>query len=227
MTRQNLARVAVLSLLVICIAFFLVRGRDPLLHTHHIGPQFRQIVGKHPYLAPAIFVAVYILLATLALPVLGLEFLAGYGFGLGMGILWCQIAATLAAPLTLCLSHWLAADWYKGKIESRLPTLRGLSERLNHNGLLVVMVVRLLHIAPFGLSNYAFGLFDISVAQIALGTLLGNIVTTTLTVTLGADRHLLTHWRYWAILGLVNFLLLTPLFLRYLRPQWFKKIGVE
>ena len=41
--------------------------------------------------------------------------------------------------------------------------LRKLDEKLDHNGLLVIMLARLMHVVPFGISNFMFGLIGISV----------------------------------------------------------------
>ena len=105
--------------------------------------------------------------------------------------------------------------------------LRRLEETLEHNGLLVVMAVRLVHVLPYGLSNYAIGLTTISIPDVLVGNLLGGLPVTLLGVTVGADPELLKHWEFDVILVGVNITLLLPLALRYLKPQWFRKIGIE
>jgi uncharacterized membrane protein YdjX (TVP38/TMEM64 family) len=67
----------------------------------------------------------------------------------------------------------------------------------------------------------------VSLRDVALGTLLGGMPTITILVTTGADRHLLSSWKYWLVVGVVNVVLLGGIVLRYLRPQWFRSIGVE
>ena len=89
------------------------------------------------------------------------------------------------------------------------------------------MAVRLVHLLPFALSNYAIGLTRISLLDVIVGNLLGGIPVTAFWVTIGADRTLLEHWEYVTMLVGINLILIIPLALRYLRPEWFKRIGIE
>jgi uncharacterized membrane protein YdjX (TVP38/TMEM64 family) len=194
---------------------------------HADGLRFYGWVQQHPLRAPAAFVCLYFLLAILALPLWWLQILGGYGFGIYLGVLWCQIASTFAAPATLGLSNTLLGKWFRAKIESRRARLALLDEKLGHNGLLVVMAVRLMHVNPFGLSNYAMGLTRIRPRQAAIGTLLGNIPAVAFYVGVGAGLRPWKNWAFIAALASINILLLIPLALRYYKPQWFRKIGLE
>jgi uncharacterized membrane protein YdjX (TVP38/TMEM64 family) len=184
-------------------------------------------VHRHRVIAPLIFVSIYIALALLALPLWWLQMLGGYSFGIFLGVMWSQIGATIAAPITVMLSSWIAADWFHRKIESRMAKLRALDEKLGHNGFLVVMAVRLTHLMPFGLSNYAFGLTTIPPRDAAVGTLLGGIPTVTMYVLFGVDPRWFENWRYILALAVLNVALIVPVLLRYLKPEWFKRMGLE
>jgi len=59
-----------------------------------------------------------------------------------------QISYTLAAIATTKLAPLAGGDLVHEKIEARREKLRRLDERLGHNGLLVVMAVRLSHVIP-------------------------------------------------------------------------------
>jgi uncharacterized membrane protein YdjX (TVP38/TMEM64 family) len=108
-----------------------------------------------------------------------------------------------------------------------MKALSSLDEKMGHNGFLVVMAVRLSHVLPFALSNYAFGITRISVRDVALGTALGGIPAVAISVLLGADVHPLHDWRVMCIIAAVNVVLIVPVAVRYLKPEWFKKMGVE
>jgi len=229
MSRSSTARLLVLILLIllaIAAAIFLFTtqiGHDLRHHPHLLHDKIEQ----HRPAVILIFIAVYLLMAILAMPVWWLQIISGYCFGLIGGIFMSQISYTLAAILTTRLSHWLAGDLVHKKLEARSEKLRKLDVKLGHNGLLVVMAVRLSHVIPFGLSNYVFGLSRISTIDIAVGSFLGGFPAASLYATLGANPHLLKDWRYDVSLICVNLILLLPLVLRYLQPQWFKRIGVE
>jgi uncharacterized membrane protein YdjX (TVP38/TMEM64 family) len=170
---------------------------------------------------------VFVILGTLALPVWWLQILAGYGFGLWLGILWSDVAATIAAVAAASISRFLLGEWFHTRIESHAARLRALDEKLGHNGLLVVCGVRLAHFIPAGISNYAFGVTTISIRDIAVGTLLGGTPTVATFVTIGAARHLVSDWRFLVAIATLNVLLLGMLVVRYLRPEWFTRVGIE
>jgi len=194
---------------------------------HHLGRRFRDWVQGHPLSAPAAYVALYILLGILALPVWWLQIIAGRGFGLWIALALTQLAATVAAALAVAISHYLVGDWLRVELASRRARLMELDEKLGHHGLLVVMAVRLVHVMPFSLSNYAFGLTQIRPRQAALGTLLGNVPTAAFYISIGAGVHPWRNWHFMLALAVVNAILIIPLALRYYRPQWFKKLGIE
>src|SRR5438552_1239326 len=212
----RILRLLVLGLLLAAIgAAAITLFRDPIGTRHRV----QSWVHLHRVGAPLTYIAIYIVIALLALPLWWLQVMAGYTFGLIGGVIWSQIGATIAAPLILLLSRWLAADWFHRKIESKMERLRALDEKLGHNGFLVVMAIRLTHVMPFGLSNYALGLTKITMIDVIFGTLLGGIPTVTLYVTLGVGKHLLEDWRYIAGIATLNIALIIPVAVRYLRPQ--------
>jgi uncharacterized membrane protein YdjX (TVP38/TMEM64 family) len=227
-SRLPLLRLSLLFLLVcLAVVAWYVVFKTPL------GEQLRNRdvvdawVRSHRVIAPLILVSVYVLFSVLMLPVWWVQALAGYSFGLIWGVFWCEIAAGLGAVLSLILSRWLVGQWFRQRYESRMAKLHAFNEKLGHNGLLVVMGVRLCHMLPFGLSNYLFGLTRITIMDVAIGTVLGGLPAVAICVVAGVGHGLLRDWRLWTFIGLYNMLMLIPLALRYLKPQWFKRIGVE
>ena len=241
MNAQRSIRLLVCCLLVIAIIvavwilFFTERGQGILQGRREIGERLTEWVHTHPIHVALVFVSLYIVMTLLFLPVWSLQMFCGFtlsrllGFwaGLLLSVAICQITATLAAVITFLFSRWLAADWFHKKVENKMERIRQLDDKLGHNGFLLVMAVRLIHVMPFALSNYAFGLLRITVADIIVGTLLGGIPGVTLYVVWGIHFHLLHDWRFVSSYMLLNMVLLVPVGLRYLKPQWFRKIGVE
>lgn len=184
-------------------------------------------VQRHRVITPLLLVGLYVLLTVVMLPVWELQIAAGYGMGLVTGIFWCEIAAALGAVASMLLSRWLVGTWFEARYESRMARLHAINEKLGHNGLLVVMGIRLCHVLPFGLSNYLFGLTRITAMDVIIGTIGGNLPTIAIGVALGVGNHLLREWTFWVTLAAVNLVLLLPLALRYWKPEWFRRIGVE
>jgi uncharacterized membrane protein YdjX (TVP38/TMEM64 family) len=76
-------------------------------------------------------------------------------------------------------------------------------------------------------SNYLFGVTRITAMDVLLGTLLGNAPMIAFYVAVGAGLRPLRHFWFMFALAVVNVLLLVPVALRYWKPAWFKRIGVE
>jgi uncharacterized membrane protein YdjX (TVP38/TMEM64 family) len=186
-----------------------------------------QFIHRHAVTAPLVFLAIYTTFAVLALPIWWQQILAGVGFGLYEGTFVCLIGSTLATAIAVFISRWMAADWFHHRIESRMQQLKKLDETLGHNGLLFVMTVRLIPLLPFGLFNYALGLSTVSYLDAILGTFFGAMPVITGHVGAGAGYYVWRNWKFDLILTSITFVLLLPVILRYVRPQWFKRIGVE
>jgi uncharacterized membrane protein YdjX (TVP38/TMEM64 family) len=237
----RLLRILVLGLLIcavitgVCLLMFSDRGARIREDPRRYVETFLDWIHMHPIHAGLWFFGLYILMTLLLLPVWLLQMMCGFALSRIFGTLWgiivavvmCQVAATVAAMTTFTFSHWLAADWFHKKVETKMHKLKALDEKLGHNGFLLVMAVRLMHMIPFALSNYAFGLLKITSADIVLGTLLGGIPGVLLYVTAGAHHRIVGDWRFMTVMVIINGILLVPIALRYLKPQWFKKIGVE
>lgn len=202
-------------------------GQLLLHHPRAFAKDVQTDVAQHEIVAPVCFVTFYVVMVTLALPVWWLDALSGLAFGILGGIICCEIGATVGAVAGVLIARWLAADFFASRVERRVAKLRKIDEKLDHNGFLVVMLVRLCHVAPLGLSNYVFGIIRISVADVVVGTLLGSVPANTLSVTLGAAPHEVVTRAFIVLMVSMHVLLLIPLLLRYLKPAWFKRIGVE
>jgi phospholipase D1/2 len=191
------------------------------------GRAFHDWVDGHHVVAPLILIALYVAGGLSLLPVWWIQILAGYGFGMWLGVTYSLAGATAAAIASYLAARLLLADWVHDKFEAKHAKLRELDEKMGHNGLMIVMASRLMHFIPFGVSNYLFGVTRITPMDVVLGTLLGNAPMITLYVAIGAGRHPYRDWRFMTALTIVNILLLVPVALRYWKPQWFRKIGVE
>jgi uncharacterized membrane protein YdjX (TVP38/TMEM64 family) len=225
---------ALICAIICAIAWLLLseRGRQIQNDPRAFGREVRLWVEQHPVSAPAMYIGAYVLASVLALPMWWIQIVGGYSFGgprygVILAVFYTQIGGTIGATLTSGISHWLMGEWFQKKVESRTEKLRSLDERMGHNGLLVVMLVRLTHIIPYNVANYLFGLTRVSLVDVALGTLLGNIPSAAFYTTLGYHPSLLRHWRFSGTIAAINIILLIPLVLRYSKPQWFRKIGVE
>jgi uncharacterized membrane protein YdjX (TVP38/TMEM64 family) len=193
-------------------------------HMEMLGRHTHEWVHRHPVLAPLLLIASMCVLSILAMPMWWLEVLAGYGFGMIMGVVWVQLGVTIAGVLASATSRFLLYDWFHTRVESHAARLRALDEKMGNNGLLVVCAVRLAHLLPAGISNYAFGVSTIRLRHIAIGTLIGSLPAVVTYVSIGAIPQRLIHdWHYMAAIVGLNVMLLIPLALMYFKPNLFRR----
>lgn len=202
-------------------------GQQIIHDRAEIGERARAWVQAEPLLSAGLYLLTYLVCALLMLPIWWAQIMAGFAFGLGWGCAYTLAAAGISATITALFSRWLGGAWFRQRVEARMERVQRLEQKLGHNGLLVVMAVRLMWFLPFGISNYIFGLTRIKASQVFLGSILGGFPALTVYVTIGADAELILTWRYWLILGSINLLLAMPLLLRYLWPERFRRMGVE
>jgi len=172
--------VALLLLIALALAWGSTPMRDWLDVDRVVGSlqRFGQAFG------PVAAVCGFALALTLAVPLMFLTLVAlvAYGPLAGFG---CAIAgAMLGAAASYGIGRFLGRD-----VVQRLggERINRLSQRLASRGLLAVVVVRMLPVAPFAVVNMVAGASHIRLRDLLLGTLIG-ISPGTLAMTLFAEQ---------------------------------------
>lgn len=178
--------------------------------------QARQVRGIVP-----VFVGVYALAASLAMPALPLTLAGGAMFGLGLGSVLSWAGATIGACGAYGLARLLGRDALHG-------LLRRWGDRLNAvgagSGFIAILRLRLVEVVPFNLLNLVSGFAGVPfwsyASATALGIIPGTIVYTYFADSLvagaqGAGRHAFIR------LGIASALLLVLSF----APRFVKRPG--
>lgn len=125
-------------------------------------------VAANRILASAIFVAVYVLVTTLALPGASwVTILGGYLFGLAGGAIATTVGATLGATALFVIARYLLADTLRARAG---PFLKKLEAGFRENAISYLLTLRLVPLVPFFIAN---------VAPAFLGARLSTFVWTT------------------------------------------------
>lgn len=146
-----------------------VRGYLNLENLQELLNTFRE----SPY-APLLYVFVYIAGVVLALPGIALTALAGPLFGFWRGVLLVTIGANLGCQLTFFISRFFGREAVQRFIREASLVDR-ISKRIEENGFLVMLYLRLLPIFPFNGVNYVSGLTNITYREYTLGTFIGML----------------------------------------------------
>lgn len=107
---------------------------------------------------------------------------AGMAFGLWAGAGYVMLGALISAVAAFAVGRYLGYDFVASRRHAT-----GLNAFLHRRGLLGVLVLRLLPIAPFGLVSYAFGVTAVPASSYLLGTVIGIAPSTIVFASLGAN----------------------------------------
>jgi len=166
-----------LALLVIVIAL----RQLPLLSWTEA---FRAWTAQLGFAGIFIYGAALALLATAMVPCLPLTILAGYTFGVWGGLAAVLFGISLGAAFGFLFARYVARGTVARRIEGN-PRFRAIDAAIAKDGWKIVGLLRMCP-APFGLTNYLYGLTAIGFWHYMLATLLGMLPGNALFVYLGA-----------------------------------------
>jgi phospholipase D1/2 len=129
---------------------------------------------------PLAIVASYVVAGLLMVPVTLLIAVTGIVFGPVTGAAYAIGGSLLSAAVTYGLGRWLGRDTVRRMLGARINRL---SRRIAKRGILAMVVVRLLPIAPFTVVNVVAGASHLRFRDYLLGTLLGMSPGIAITVT--------------------------------------------
>jgi phospholipase D1/2 len=121
-------------------------------------------------LAPLWIVLCYVAAAVVSVPVTLLIASMGIVFGAAWGGIYAFIGTTIAASISFWLGGWLGRDAVRRLAGARVNRL---SERVAKRGIVAVVVLRLLPVAPFAIVNLVAGASHIRMRDFMIGTMLG------------------------------------------------------
>jgi uncharacterized membrane protein YdjX (TVP38/TMEM64 family) len=131
---------------------------------------------------PVAFIALYVILAALAMPIGPLAYAAGAAFGFTRGSIYVWLASIAGAALGYYLACGILAKAARRMLGDKTQRFGNLR---NGNVALNVFRVQLIPIIPFGLFNYAAAIGRIPFWKFLLGTSLGILPGTLLAVFVG------------------------------------------
>lgn len=144
----------------------------------------RVVVAASGPWGPVVYVALHVVLTLLPVPKNLLAVIAGALFGLGGGVALSWLAAALSAVLGFEVGRRLGYDAVSqltgGRVERVQRTLR-------EQGVLSVVIARLLPVVPFTVVNYGAGVSALSRRDFVAGTVVGVLPGTVAYAAVGAS----------------------------------------
>lgn len=134
------------------------------------------------------FIAIYIILATLAFPITPMNLAAGLLFGVWTGFGAALSGSVGAAALSFLLSRHLLQSRFKRRL-ARNPRFEALVEGIEEEQWKMVILTRLNPVLPASLKNYSFGLTHIPWEVYIIGSAVALVPSTFLLAYLGSAGH--------------------------------------
>lgn len=145
--------------------------------------ELRSTVDRAGPAGPALFVLAYGLITLAPLPKAFLSVAGGILYGLAVGSVLVLAGAVLGAVLAFALGRKLGREAVERFTGARVAKIDAL---LRNRGLLAVISLRLVPVAPFTAINYTAGLSAVRVRDYVLGTAVGVLPGTVSYVAIGA-----------------------------------------
>ncbi|MEJ2508042.1 MAG: VTT domain-containing protein [Gammaproteobacteria bacterium] len=136
------------------------------------------------WVAPLVVSAIYIVGGLIAFPVSLLIVATGVAFGAVYGFAYALLGAELSALVTYAVGYYLGHDTLQRLSHQAIVHA---SRRLARQGLIAVITLRIVPVAPFTVINLAAGASHIRFRDFALGSLLG-MAPGILALTLFSDQ---------------------------------------
>jgi uncharacterized membrane protein YdjX (TVP38/TMEM64 family) len=209
-----------LALTVGALVVLFVVGREAGV----LVPRFAEWVQGLGVLGPIVFILGYIVATVAFVPGSLLTLAAGAIFGIGAGVAYVFVGATVGATLAFLVSRYVARSAIEQKLQGN-KRFEAIDRAVAGEGLKIVFLLRLSPVFPFNLLNYGLGLTQVrlrdymlacfgmlpgSVLYVYYGKLAGDVAA--LAAGASTDRGA----EYWTILivGLVATLAVTTIVTR-------------
>jgi uncharacterized membrane protein YdjX (TVP38/TMEM64 family) len=120
--------------------------------------------------APFVVVAIFVIGGLVGFPLTALIVGTAVTFGAWLGFAYAAVGALASAAVTYAVGAWLGTNALRHLIGPRLSRIRrGIAQR----GILAVMSIRLVPVAPFTVVNLVAGALRVPVVDYLVGTALG------------------------------------------------------
>ena len=160
-----------LLFVVVVIAVVKIFGLASLLSPTYLR---EKILGYGP-LAPLMFLLIYSVATIFFLPGTPVTIAGGLIFGKFLGTVYTVIGATIGATIAFLIARFLGESFVENLLKGKHKKIYEYDKKIEKNGFLVVLFLRLIPLFPFNALNFTFGLTKVKLKDYVLGTLIGII----------------------------------------------------
>jgi uncharacterized membrane protein YdjX (TVP38/TMEM64 family) len=150
-----------------------------------VNPEsIRTWVLSFGWMAPVLYVAMYIARPFILFPASILSMAGGLAFGTWFGMLYTLVGAVTGAVLSFLFARKIGGGFFRGKDDPRLTKIERAMER---RGFMMVLLFRIAPFVPFDLVSYAAGVARVPLRAFLPATIIGTLPGTFAYNFLGAS----------------------------------------
>ncbi|EGG22751.1 hypothetical protein DFA_04881 [Cavenderia fasciculata] len=189
--KQRLKVGSIITLMLsITLLFILLMVPDSPVQKTTLG-LMNWVKGLEPFVGALFISVVYAISLVFCFPGTPINLAAGFLFGPFLGSVATVVGCDLGAILAFFIGRSLTREWAEKKMKSN-KKYGQIDLAVEKNGFLIIFLLRLSPVIPFGLCNYLFGATKISFYRYWLATTAGLIPCTVAYTYLGSLINNLT-----------------------------------
>eukprot|EP01112_Ceratiomyxa_fruticulosa_P012992 TRINITY_DN3627_c0_g2_i1.p1 TRINITY_DN3627_c0_g2~~TRINITY_DN3627_c0_g2_i1.p1 ORF type:complete len:374 (-),score=55.34 TRINITY_DN3627_c0_g2_i1:48-1169(-) len=186
---SKIVLVVILSITIVTVVVLFVIPGSP---AQKILIQFMEWLKGIPTIGGAFLLSfLYAIALVLCLPGTPFNLAAGFLFGISVGSVVNIIGCDLGACISFFIGRGLGRDWAQQKILTN-QKYELIDKAVERNAFLIIFLIRLSPVLPFGICNYLFGITTVSFPLYWAATTLGLIPCTVAYTYLGSLMRNLT-----------------------------------
>ncbi|WP_179134101.1 TVP38/TMEM64 family protein [Halobacillus massiliensis] len=166
MSKSAVLRGTILLLLFAAVAWFVRYHLD-------LSPrEIRNYILSYGMWGPLVFIGMYTLGPFIAFPISILSLAAAFTYGVWPGMLYIVLGASGAAVVGFIMGKWFSDSIIK---IPHTPKMENLYDRMEANGFLYVLTLRLIPVIGYNVLSYAAGIAKVRWLPFLAATLIGLI----------------------------------------------------
>ncbi len=171
----------IIILILLVLSFI---GTDFLSFLNHHNLLIKDFIQKQPQYYKIYFFIIYIIMATISLPVAGLlGLLSGMIFNFFDALMLVSFASTIGALLSFLLSRYLFQDYFKNKY---IQQYNIINNGFMKNGAMYLFALRMCMLFPYFLVNVLTGLTTIKSWLFYIVSQIGMLPGTIIIILIGS-----------------------------------------
>ena len=170
----------------------------------------QEFISSYEIYGPLVFITIYFLASIFFFPGTPLTILSGILFGSVLGTSYTVIGATLGASAAFLFSRFLGKDFVDKLLKDKFKGLNKYDKKIEENGFLTMLFLRLVPLFPFNGLNFAMGLTRIKFRDFFVGTLIGIIPGSFVLANIGSSSNNITGVKFYFFIALFILMAFIP-----------------